>query len=400
MLHSASRKVRSGLLDNSIRIGANVFENVICRKIASSSRKQTVMPAWVIDRYGNNSMLRFTKNSLFPMIRYPNEVLIKVYASSLNPIDISMRNGYGAAALKLKRDPLHINAPGSEFPLILGRDVSGVIMETGLDVSFFKPGDEVWAAVPPWKPGTLAEFVVASANEVSHKPKALSHRQAAALPYVALTAWSALVNNGGLRKDNCKGKRVLILGGSGGIGTFAIQLLKAWGAHVTTTCSENAFSFLKDLGVDHVINYKAQSMEKQLKDLEMFDFILDNVGGHTEDWALNLLKPWSGATYVTLVTPFMVNTDRLGITNGIAQSGITLGSKILKHLRKGIHYRWAIFAPSGPTLDEVTELVNEGKIQPVVEQVFPFSGVPKAFLKMEGGHARGKTVIDRSKECV
>ncbi|XP_069743581.1 reticulon-4-interacting protein 1 homolog, mitochondrial isoform X2 [Narcine bancroftii] len=295
----------------------------------------------------------------------------------------------------MKRDPLHLNPAGSEFPLILGRDVSGVIVETGLDVSYFKPGDEVCAAVPPWKPGTLAEFVVASANEVAQKPKALSHSQAAALPFVALSTWSALVNTGGLRKDNCRGKRVLILGGSGGIGTFAIQLLKAWGAHVTATCTANAFSFLKDLGADHVVDYQAQSVEKQLKEQELFDFVLDNVGGHTEKWALNLLKPWSGATYVTLVTPFMLNVDRLGVADGMFRSGATVGSKILKHLSRGVHYRWALFIPSGPSLDEIMELVDERKIQPIVEQIFPFSEVPQAFLKMEGGHARGKTVISR-----
>ncbi|XP_067841404.1 reticulon-4-interacting protein 1 homolog, mitochondrial [Heptranchias perlo] len=335
MLHSASRKVGRGFLGNSVRIGVNVFQNDTCRKISTSSRKQTVMPAWVIDRYGNNSMLRFTKNSLFPILHYPNEVMIKVHASSLNPIDVSMRNGYGAAMLNMRRDPLNIKAAGNEFPLILGRDVSGVIMETGLNVSHFKPGDEVWAAVPPWKQGTLAEFVVASANEVAHKPKGVSHCQAAALPYVALTAWSALVNTGGLKKDNCKGKRILILGGSGGVGTFAIQLMKAWGAHVTTTCAEAAVSFLKDLGADHVIDYKARSVEKQLKDLKTFDFVLDNVGGHTEHWALNLLKPWSGATYVTLVAPFVLNTDRLGIADGMVRSGITMGSKVLKSFTLG-----------------------------------------------------------------
>ncbi|XP_051880729.1 reticulon-4-interacting protein 1 homolog, mitochondrial [Pristis pectinata] len=398
MLHPVSRKVGSESFCKSIRIGVNVFVQDLCRKITTSSCKRTVMPAWVIDKYGNNSMLRLTKNFLFPIIHYPNEVIIKVHACSLNPIDVSMRNGYGAVALRMKRDPLHLKAAGSEFPLILGRDVSGVIMETGLDVSYFKPGDEVWAAVPPWKQGTLAEFVVASANEVAHKPKALSHSQAAALPYVALTTWSALVNTGGLSKDNCRGKRVLILGGSGGIGTFAIQLLKAWGAHVTTTCSADAFSFLKDLGADHVIDYQAQSVEKQLEDQELFDFILDNVGGRTEDWALNLLKPWSGATYVTLVTPFMLNVDRLGIADGMFRSGATVGSKVLKHLSKGVHYRWALFAPSGPSLDEITELVEERKIRPVVEQIFPFSEVPQAFLKMEGGHARGKTVINRRGE--
>ncbi|XP_072102228.1 reticulon-4-interacting protein 1 homolog, mitochondrial isoform X1 [Mobula birostris] len=398
MLHSVRRKVGSGSLGTSARIGVSVLIQGFCRKITTSSCKQTVMPAWVIDKYGNNSMLRLTKNSLFPIIHYPNEVIIKVHASSLNPIDISMRNGYGATVLRMKRDPLHLKSAGSEFPLILGRDVSGVIMETGLDVSYFKPGDQVWAAVPPWKQGTLAEFVVASANEVSHKPKALSHSQAAALPYVALTTWSALVNTGGLNKDNCREKRVLILGGSGGIGTFAIQLLKAWGAHVTTTCSADAFSLLKDLGANHVIDYRARSVEKQLKDLELFDFILDNVGGQTEQWALNLLKPWLGATYVTLVTPFMLNMDRLGIADGMFRSGATIGSKVLKHMSKGVHYRWAFFAPSGPTLDEITKLVEEKKIRPAVEQLFPFSEVPQAFLKMERGHARGKTVINRSGE--
>ncbi|XP_059839001.1 reticulon-4-interacting protein 1 homolog, mitochondrial [Hypanus sabinus] len=398
MLHFVSRKVGSGSLGTPARIGGNVLIQCFCRKITTSSRRQTVMPAWVIDKYGNNSMLRLTKNSPFPIIHYPNEVIIKVHACSLNPIDIFMRNGYGATALRVKRDPLHLKSTGSEFPLILGRDVSGVIMETGLDVSYFKPGDQVWAAVPPWKQGTLAEFVVASANEVSHKPKALGHSEAAALPYVALTTWSALVNTGGLNKDNCRGKRVLILGGSGGIGTFATQLLKAWGAHVTTTCSADAFSLLKDLGADHIIDYRARSVEEQLKDLEPFDFILDNLGGQTEQWALNLLKPWSGATYVTLVTPLMLNMDRLGVADGMFRSGATIGSKVLKHLSKGVHYRWAFFAPSGPTLDKITELVEKRKIRPVVEQLFAFSAVPQAFLKMEGGHARGKTVINRSGE--
>lgn len=378
--------------------GVNLFAKGFSRHISTSLCKQTVMPAWVIDKYGNNSTLRFTKDSLFPIIHYPNEVIIKVHACSLNPIDISMRNGYGAIALRMKRDPLHLKAAGSEFPMILGRDVSGVIMETGLDVSYFKPGDEVWAAVPPWKQGTLAEFVVASANEVGHKPKELSHSQAATLPYVALTTWSALVTTGGLSKDNCSGKRVLILGGSGGVGTFATQLLKAWGAHVTTTCSADACSFLRDLGANHLVDYQARSVEGQLKDLQPFDFILDNVGGHTEDWALSLLKPWSGATYVTLVTPFMFNVDRLGVADGVFRSGATIGSKVLKHLSKGVHYRWALFAPSGPSLDEITELVDARKIRPVVEKIFPFSEVPQAFLKMERGHARGKTVIERSGE--
>ncbi|XP_061479485.1 reticulon-4-interacting protein 1, mitochondrial isoform X2 [Rhineura floridana] len=294
----------------------------------------------------------------------------------------------------MTRDPLHIKSTGSEFPLILGRDVSGVVMECGLNVSYFKPGDEVWAAVPPWKQGTLSEFVLASGNEISRKPQCLSHTQAASLPYVGLTTWSAMRQVGGLNQDNCSNKRVLIFGASGGVGTFAIQLMKAWGAHVTAVCSQDASELVKRLRADDVVDYKSGRVEEQLKKLPLFDFILDNIGGSTEKWAPELLKKWSGATYVSLVTPFLVNVDRLGVADGMLQTGVTIGAKAVKHLCKGIHYRWAFFAPSGVYLDEIADLVDAGKIQPVIDDVFSFSDVPKAFQKVEEGHARGKTVVN------
>nr|KAF6342001.1 reticulon 4 interacting protein 1 [Myotis myotis] len=186
---------------------SQVIQKLSVRKIGTTSPRSTVMPAWVIDKYGKNEVLRFTQNMRMPIIHYPNEVIIKVHATSVNPIDVNMRSGYGAAALNMKRDPLHIKIKGEEFPLTLGRDVSGVVMECGLDVRYFKPGDEVWAAVPPWKQGALSEFVVVSGNEVSHKPRSLTHTQAASLPYVALTAWSAINKVGGLNEKNCAGKR-------------------------------------------------------------------------------------------------------------------------------------------------------------------------------------------------
>uniref|UniRef100_A0A672HQT0 NAD(P)H oxidoreductase RTN4IP1, mitochondrial n=1 Tax=Salarias fasciatus TaxID=181472 RepID=A0A672HQT0_SALFA len=364
-----------------------------CLQLRTSSRSMTVMPAWVIDKYGSNDVLRFTRNASFPTINYPNEVIIKVFAAGLNPLDVGMRAGYGSATMSMQRDPLGMNQSGSEFPLILGRDVSGVVMECGLDVKYFRERDEVWAAIPPWKQGSLAEFVVLSANEISLKPKSLSHTEAAALPYVAATAWSALVNTGGLNKDNCTNKRVLILGGSGGVGTFAIQMLKAWGAHVTVSCSLNAERFVRELGADHTVDYTAGPVEEPLRALQKFDLILDNVGGDTERWALALLKPWSGAKYVTLVTPFLQNTDRLGLADGMMKTAVTVGSKALKHLMNGVHYRWGFFAPSGPALDEVRDMVDAGQIRPVVEETFSFSQVPAAMEKVEKGHARGKTVV-------
>uniref|UniRef100_A0A8C8RS32 NAD(P)H oxidoreductase RTN4IP1, mitochondrial n=1 Tax=Pelusios castaneus TaxID=367368 RepID=A0A8C8RS32_9SAUR len=398
-MHLISGRAYSGLLcrqgsvSTCLRRGPVLIKPPLCRNISLSSQRCTVMSSWIIDRYGRNDVLRLTKNMMFPILTFPNEVVIKVHAASLNPIDVNMRNGYGTAALNMKRDPLHLKAKGSEFPLTLGRDVSGEIMECGVDVSYFKPGDEVWGAIPPWKQGTLSEFVVASADEVSFKPKCLSHMEAASLPYVALTAWSAMNQTGGLNQHNCSGKRILIFGASGGVGTFAIQLMKAWGGHVTAVCSSDASALVKKLGADDVIDYKSGDVAEQLKMLPLFDFILDNVGGATEKWSLNFLKKWSGATYVTLVTPFLLNVDRLGIADGMVQTGVTAGTKILKHLCKGVHYRWAFFIPSGLSLDEIAKLVDSGKIHPVIEQVFSFFDVPKAFLKLEGGHARGKTVI-------
>ncbi|KTF73054.1 hypothetical protein cypCar_00044423 [Cyprinus carpio] len=370
------------------------------RSLSFSASRRSVMTAWVIDKYGKNEVLRFTKNAALPIIHYPNEVIVKVHAASVNPLDISMRGGYGAATMAMKRDPLNINQSGSEFPLVLGRDVSGEIMECGLDVNYFKPGDQVWAAIPPWKQGSLAEFVALSANEVSHKPKSLRHVEAASIPYVAATAWSVIVNTGGLNKDNSSKKRQRSYTGrirrSGNLSytVFAsLQMVKAWGAHVTVTCSQNAERLVRDLGADDVVDYTAGPVEKQLQTLQKFDLILDNIGGETEKWALDLLKPWNGAKYVTLVTPFLHNTDRLGLADGMMQSGVTIGCKVLKHLRKGVHYRWGFFAPSGPTLDEISEMVDAGKVRPVVEEVFSFAQVPQAFQKVEQGHARGKTVV-------
>lgn len=375
--------------------------NIICcigRNLSSSSRLRSSMPAWVIDEYGNNGVLRFTEDATAPSVNSASEVLIQVQAASLNPLDISMRSGYGSNLLKLRRDPVSLGQNGGEFPIILGRDVSGVVVDCGSGVTHFKPGDEVWAAIPPWKQGSLAEMVNLTEYEVSHKPRSLSHKEAASIPYVAATALSALVNAGGLCRNNCTNKRVLITGASGGVGTFSIQLLKAWGAHVTVTCSHNAEGLVRGLGADEVVDYTAGDMATELGLLEKFDVILDNVGGETEQWALGLLKPWSGAKYVTLVTPFLLNIDSMGLLEGAVYSGLNLHQKAITNMCNGVFYHWGFYAPDGPALDEVSQLVDAGKILPVVEATFLFSQVPLAFQKVEGGHARGKTVVTVAQE--
>ncbi|KAM6992506.1 reticulon-4-interacting protein 1 homolog, mitochondrial-like [Tautogolabrus adspersus] len=372
------------------------FKRHVC---SSPSRLQGCMSAWVIDQYGTNEVLRYTEELATPSVNSATEVMIKVHSASLNPLDVSMRGGYGAKLLKLRRDPMSVMDSDSEFPLVLGRDVSGVVVDCGSEVTHFVPGDEVWAAVPPWKQGSLAEFVILTEYEVSLKPKSLSHTEAASIPYVANTALSALVNAGGLCRDSSSNKRVLITGGSGGVGTFSIQLLKAWGAHVTVTCSQNAEGLVRGLGADEVVDYTAGDATEQLEAMEKFDVILDNVGGETEDWAMGMLKPWSGAKYVTLVTPLLLSTDSMGLLDGTFQAGFTLHNKAIQNIiSSGVFYRWGFYTPDGPALDEISKLVDAGKILPVVEAQFPFTQVPQAFQKLEEGHARGKTVVRVAEE--
>uniref|UniRef100_A0A8C3G5H5 NAD(P)H oxidoreductase RTN4IP1, mitochondrial n=1 Tax=Cyclopterus lumpus TaxID=8103 RepID=A0A8C3G5H5_CYCLU len=372
---------------DSTKTLARAYWSVCIRRhiCSSPSRLHGCMSAWVIDQYGTNGALKYTEELPVPTVSSPSEVMIRVHAASLNPLDVSMRGGYGAKMLKFRRDPLSVMDNDSEFPLILGRDVSGVVEDCGSEVTHVVPGDEVWATVPPWKQGSLAEFVTLTEYEVSHKPKLLSHTEAASIPYVANTALSALVNAGGLCRDSSSNKRVLITGGSGGVGTFSIQLLKAWGAHVTVTCSQNAEGLVRGLGADEVVDYTAGDSLEQLEMMEKFDVILDN--------------PWAGAKYVTLVTPLLLNTDSLGLLDGIFQAGCSLHSKVTQNIiSRGVFYRWGFYAPDGPALDEVSKLVDAGMILPVVEAQFPFTQVPQAFQKLENGHARGKTVVRVAEE--
>ncbi|CAN9507863.1 unnamed protein product [Ophioblennius macclurei] len=379
-----------------VRAAAGASRTLSCRRnvCSSPSRQQSCMSAWTIEQYGSNGVLKYTEDVSMPTINSPSDILIKVNAASLNPLDVSMRGGYGAKLLRLRRNPFTATDTDSEFPLILGRDVSGVVVDCGSEVTHFNPGDEVWAAVPPWKQGSLAEFVTLTEYEVSLKPKTLSHVEAASIPYVASTALSALVNAGGLCRHSSPNKRVLVTGGSGGVGTFAIQLLKAWGAHVTVTCSQNAEGLVRGLGADEVVDYTAGDAAEQLEMMEKFDVVLDNVGGDFEESTMALLKTWSGAKYVTLVSPLLLSTDSMGLLDGVVEAGFTLHSKAIQGiLSNGIFYRWGFYAPDGPALDEVSRLVDAGKILPVVEAQFPFTQVPQAFQKLEQGHARGKTVV-------
>lgn len=348
------------------------------------------MNAWYTNEYGSNDVLEFGSQPL-PRLRKATDVLVRVHSASVNPIDFRMRSGYGETLLNVWRKMENTD----EFPLILGRDFSGEVVKTGRMARRFTEGEQVWGTPSVISGGTHSEYVVASQDEISLKPSNWTHIEAASLPYVACTVWTALVSRAGLNRNNCQDKHVLVLGGSGGIGNFAIQLLKAWGACVTSTCSADAIELVAGIGADHVVDYNDSNMKKDLESLGGFDVILDPFGGQVGEKFTSLLSKWKGAVFVTLAPPVLSKTDDLGAGLGLLSAGQSFTSSALqKALCSGSLVSWGFFSPNGPALDYIRSLCQSGMIKPIVQEIFPFSKTDEAYARLELGHARGKIVIN------
>ena len=279
-----------------------------------------------------------------------DDVLIKVYATSINPVDWKVREG--------KMEGLKL-----EFPFILGWDVSGVIEKVGADVTDFKPGDEVYGRPDISRNGTYAEYVAVKANEIWFKPKSLDHKTAGAIPLAGLTAWQGIFDHGNLKA----GQRILIHGASGGVGTFAVQFAKWKGAYVIGTASADNIQFLKELGADEVIDYKNEDFSKALKDV---DVVFDTIGGETQAKSIEVIKPDG------------VIVSTIGIQNPDIWKA--------KHV-EAIHY----MAKSIPhELRQLADLFDEGKFKVVVAKVLPLKDVKEAHQLSQEGHTHGKIVIN------
>lgn len=356
------------------------------------------MKAWQIHQYGGNENLILSNLVRIPKVQDPTDILVQVHAASINPIDCEMRGGYGSTLLNALRTKSIVGRSGGELPLILGRDFSGVVIETGKGVRKYKPGDQVWGTVFASKPGSHAEYTVATEKEISLKPRSLSHTEASSIPYVACTTIVALCNVGELKEKNTPGKRILIHGGSGGVGTFAIQLMTAWGADVVTTCSTDAVELVTSLGADIAIDYKTQNIQEELSNMEKFDVILDSFGKKKTGYSMNSLKPCRNAKYVTIKHPFLKNFDNYGVPGGAIKSVADAAFDTIKGLQKGISHRWAVYVPNGKALGMIAQMVDNDLIVPVIDKVFQFDEVQAAFEKVEQGHGRGKTVIQIVKD--
>lgn len=330
------------------------------------------MKAFVLQRYGKQRALQLTEMPQ-PELR-DDEVLVEVHAAGVNLLDSKIRDGEFKLILPYR------------MPLVLGHDVAGVVVKTGPQVRHFKLGDEVYARVDDFRIGTFAEFVPVKEASLALKPRGLSMEEAASLPLVALTAWQALVEKAGLKK----GQKVFIQAGSGGVGTFAIQLAKQLGASVATTTSSANAALVKSLGADVIIDYKTQDFEQVLSS---YDVVLNSQDGKTLDKSIRVLQ--RGGKVISISGPPDPEFGKEIAAPGFVKLVMRLLSSGVRRKARGLGlgYSFLFMKASGAQLQQITRLIDDGAIRPVIDKVFPFDSTNEALAYVEAGRAKGKVVI-------
>lgn len=304
----------------------------------------------------------------------PRDVLIRMQAAGVNALDEKIRAGEFKQILPYR------------LPLILGNDVAGTVVRVGAEVRRFAPGDLVYGRPDARRIGTFAELIAVAEADLAPAPATVSIEEAGSLPLVALTAWQALVERGGVQP----GQKVLIHAGAGGVGTIAIQLAKHLGATVATTASGGNADFVRELGADNVIDYKTEDFEDTLSG---FDLVLDSLGGTNLEKSLRILAP--GGKAIGIAGPPDPRFAREAGLNPVLRLVIAaLSRKVRAQARKlGVSYEFLFMHADGAQLGRITELVERGVIRPVVGRVFPFDRTVEAVASVEQGGIRGKTVI-------
>lgn len=330
------------------------------------------MKAFIVKRYGKKEKLQLAETAE-PVVK-ENDILVQVHAAGVNLLDAKVRNGEFKIFLPYKA------------PFTLGHDVAGVITKVGSRVSKFKLGDEVYARPADHSIGTFAEYISMNENDVAIKPKNLSMEEAASIPLVGLTAWQALIEKANLKK----GQKVFIQAGSGGVGTFVIQLAKHLGATVATTTSSSNFDLVKSLGADIVIDYKKDDFETILKD---YDVVLNSQDTKTLEKSLRILKP-NGKVISISGPPDVDFANQIGSSwfLKLIMQILSFGIK-KKAKRLGVDYSFLFMKADGNQLTEITSLINAGIIKPVIDKVFPFEQTNEALAYVETGRTKGKVVV-------
>jgi NADPH:quinone reductase-like Zn-dependent oxidoreductase len=332
------------------------MEAIIKRTGATSEKKSAsatsqTMKAIRIHNYGGPEVLQY-EDAPRPK-PHAGDVLVRVHAAGVNPIDWKVREGH------MKDSWPH------KLPLILGWDVSGTVEEVGpgpAAAGRFKIGDEVYSVPDPTRNGAYADYIVVREPELALKPKSLHHIRAAAVPLAALTAWQSLFDTAQLQP----GQRVLIHAGSGGVGHFAVQLAKWKGAYVFATASTKNQDLLRKLGVDRPIDYTQQRFEDVARNI---DIVLDTIGSEMQERSWSVLK--KGGVLVSLVQPpSEEKAEELGV-----RAAFVAGH------------------PSGAQLAEIAKMIDSGKLAPVIDRILPLSEVLRAHELSQSGHVRGKIVL-------
>ncbi|KUN81491.1 NADPH:quinone oxidoreductase [Streptomyces bungoensis] len=330
------------------------------------------MRAFMVERYGSKALRAAEVPE--PQVG-PDDVLVRIHAASVNPLDLKIRDGDFKAILPYR------------VPFVLGNDLAGTVVEVGVAVKGFSPGDEVYARCDSDRIGTFAEYLAVRQDDVALKPTALTMAEAASLPLVALTAWQALVERAQVRP----GQKVLVHAGSGGVGSIAVQLAKHLGADVATTTSTAHVDLLRSLGADTVVDYKQQAFETVLHD---YDVVLDPLGGENLEKSLRILKP-GGKVIGIAGPPDAAFAGELGGGPILRAAMAALSFRTrCRARRRHVTYEFLFMRASGDQLRELTALVEKGTIRPVVDRVFPFESTGDALEYVENGRVRaGKVVV-------
>jgi NADPH:quinone reductase-like Zn-dependent oxidoreductase len=331
------------------------------------------MKAFVVKEYSKKETLALM-DWVEPTVM-AHDVLVQVHAAGVNSLDLLIRNGDFKLFLPYKP------------PFVNGHDVAGVVTKVGAKVSKFKVGDAVYARVGDHRIGTFAEYIAIDEKDAARKPKNISMEEAGSIPLVGLTAWQSLVEMANVQR----GQKVFIQAGSGGVGTFAIQLAKHLGAFVATTTSADNFELVKGLGADLVIDYQTEDFETKLKD---YDLVLhSNRDPKILEKSLRVLK--QGGLLISLVgppTPEFAMALGLPWYLGFVIKLLSSGARN-KAKKRNVSFKFIFMRADGKQLGQITQLIESGIIKPVIDSVFAFEHLNKALSYVEGGRAKGKVVI-------